>query len=97
MSCDPPLFDGYLIFCRPKGVIERNLTYFHRLFVIKLVTVNLEGHSSQVFALLIKMLGNAQSAFSPNIKFLRLPVFKILQFKISRFPLTVRVAILSVL
>ena len=40
------------------------------------------------FSLLTKMLGLAQNAFSPNMKFLRLAIFKILQFKINNFPLT---------
>ena len=35
-----------------------------------------------------KMLGKAQNAFSPNLNFLRLAIFKILPFKVNEFPLT---------
>ena len=40
------------------------------------------------FSLLTKMLGKAKNALSPNLNFLRVAVFKILQFKVKNFPLT---------
>ena len=52
-------------------------------------TSDVKREFKESFSLLTKMLGLAWNAFSPNLKFLvRLSVFKILQFKISRFPLT---------
>ena len=37
------------------------------------------------FSMLTKMLEKAENAFSPNLYFLRLAVFKILQFKLKHF------------
>ena len=50
-------------------------------------TSKVKGHSSQSFSFLTKML-YVYNSFSPNFKFLRLSVFKILHFEICCFPIS---------
>ena len=42
------------------------------------------------------MLGYVSDVILPNLKFLRLPVFKILQFKISRFSFSLVLPFMSI-
>ena len=55
---------------------------------IALCLLRFKGEFKSSFSLLTKTLKKTENAFSPNLNFLHFAVFKILQFKVNNFPLT---------